>query len=561
MKTYKKHIDAFIRDKAGRDAENPPSHIWEQLDKQLDGLAPSKPPVAYRWLRNFAFLSLILLLSVFTVKKISGNAHLENNNIAAADTKHSASVSGNSVPTQNTQKTTAQAAQNPGNNENTQAAPTGNSTTANNTQPANNLNATNNPTPQNTPAVNNDKNANKVSDNKSATNSTNKSTTPKYANKDIDKHITPKNKHNPSAKTHNTKTPADEHNYAGSMNSIDNNTTAENLPATQQTIGNTSANTSTANNTKTATPPAKDQWAANTKPKPAPATTKKETVNNAIAKKHKKISQPHQRWEEGIKAGYESGFNSYAASKLAVSPYIQYNISAKVSILVQPTIKYAALAAQKVGSATSYYQVNDDGTIAQNGNSVLQSGNYVTNYTFRGTHDSIVKSYAAKGAYLEAELPILLKYYVSKKISVFGGINLLYSQVPRIIENTYTQSGIVKTMNFTDVTSTPPSSLPALPDISYSGISITNYTHPLYQSPSTGVFHIGYMVGFSYQCSKRWLFDALIEQSPVKPDVIGGYNVNTALSAPYFRLSAGYKLKKNKNKDSIFGKKDTGRGD
>jgi hypothetical protein len=58
------------------------------------------------------------------------------------------------------------------------------------------------------------------------------------------------------------------------------------------------------------------------------------------------------------------------------------------------------------------------------------------------------------------------------------------------------------------------------------------------------MLRVGYMIGLSYEYSQRWLFDALIQHSPLKPDVKDGYNLNSSLSSPYFRLSVGYKLTK-----------------
>ena len=52
------------------------------------------------------------------------------------------------------------------------------------------------------------------------------------------------------------------------------------------------------------------------------------------------------------------------------------------------------------------------------------------------------------------------------------------------------------------------------------------------------------MLGFSYEFYKRWLFDALVQQSNVSPNIQAGYNVNTALSSPYLRFTLGYKLTK-----------------
>jgi hypothetical protein len=52
------------------------------------------------------------------------------------------------------------------------------------------------------------------------------------------------------------------------------------------------------------------------------------------------------------------------------------------------------------------------------------------------------------------------------------------------------------------------------------------------------------MLGVSYEYSKRWLVDALIQQNPANKDIRGGADINVPLSATYFRLSVGYKLTK-----------------
>ena len=229
---------------------------------------------------------------------------------------------------------------------------------------------------------------------------------------------------------------------------------------------------------------------------------------------------------------------------------------------MQPSAKYAQLTTHNVGNTQSYYIVNDDGIVTQSGSSTLnlQNNTYTTNYSFTQTHDSISKSNVARGTYMEFELPILAKYYIVKQLSVYAGINLIYTHLPGITEHTYEQDGILKTVDFTTVTPAPPSTLPLSPNVSYTGTPFANYNGPLYQSLSTGKFHIGYMVGFTYQYGKRWLLDALIQQSPVSSNVIGGYNINAPLSAFYWRTSVGYKFI-NYRKDKLFGKKDTGRGD
>ena len=587
MKNYKKHIDTFIREKAGRNAQMPPSHVWENLDKQLDGLNSSKPPVSYRWMRSFGIISLVLLLSASVVMKLVGNSRTENNQTANSRSQDNNLPATNNITAgHGTAKTTAPttpATQTPAAQTNIAQtiAATENTTTAqpanNNTQPANNT------TTSTTTAS-----TIKITRQPSTADAGKNSKEEMYAANNKIPQTKTGHHHTTTNTARNRSTPTQPINNYAANNATGNNNinnTPNSAPANSTITANQSANTGTVQNNQAPQPataatnyaaapanetnktsrlqPANDQLSENKQTKPLPITTKTENISKPITKKHKKgMSVPATRWEEGIKAGYENGFNSYAASKYALAPYVQYNISAKVSLLVQPTAKYAQLTTHNVGNTQPYYIANDDGTVTQNGNSTFnpQNNTYTTNYTFSQTHDSISKSNVARGTYMEFELPILAKYYIARQLSVYAGINLIYTQLPGITEHTYEQDGILKTVDFATVTPALPTTLPLSPNVSYTGTPFANYNGPLYQSSATGKFHIGYMVGFTYQYGKRWLLDALVQQSPVSSNVIGGYNINAPLSAFYWRTSVGYKFI-NYHKDKLFGRKDTGRGD
>ena len=237
-----------------------------------------------------------------------------------------------------------------------------------------------------------------------------------------------------------------------------------------------------------------------------------------------------------------------------ISPYIQYNISPKFAVMVQPGVKFANAPVRKIGTDEIYYQTTDDGTTVQNGASVKlpvhsEGGttiyDYHTSYTFTQTHDSIVKSNTFGGAYMEYELPVLLKYNITKKSAIYGGVNIVFSQAKGVTEHTYTQKGIVTKIDSTFTTPSLPSALPPANEvITHNGTPYTNYNGPLYPTAQENKIRFGAMLGFSYEYSRRWLFDALIQQNPAKADVRGGYNINIPLSSTYFRLSVGYKLTK-----------------
>ncbi len=262
------------------------------------------------------------------------------------------------------------------------------------------------------------------------------------------------------------------------------------------------------------------------------------------------------RLEAGVKGGYESGFGTNAAQKLVGSFYLQYKLSPKFALMAQPTAKIAHLTSQTInGKQTFYNEHNDSNSTVTPIAAVYittQEGNqdtigYNQKYTFSQTHDSIVKSYAYGGTTVELELPILLKYSISDKLSVYGGINIIYDRTYGIKEQTYTAKNIAVTAD-TTVQWAPLQPSPAAPSASsvlkYTGTTSSNYAGPLYPTQSNNLLRFGYMLGFSYEFRKRWLFDALMQQGSAKSNVQGAYDINKPLALPYFRVTLGYKLGK-----------------
>jgi len=262
------------------------------------------------------------------------------------------------------------------------------------------------------------------------------------------------------------------------------------------------------------------------------------------------------RLEAGVKGGYEGGFGTNAAQKLVGSFYLQYKLSPKFALMAQPTAKIAHLTSQTInGKQTFYNEHNDSNSTVTPIAAVYittQEGNqdtigYNQKYTFSQTHDSIVKSYAYGGTTVELELPILLKYSISDKLSVYGGINIIYDRTYGIKEQTYTAKNIAVTAD-TTVQWAPLQPSPAAPSASsvlkYTGTTSSNYAGPLYPTQSNNLLRFGYMLGFSYEFRKRWLFDALMQQGSAKSNVQGAYDINKPLALPYFRVTLGYKLGK-----------------
>ena len=504
VKNYWKHIDDFFREKLGRYRETPPPDVWEALDKQLDGLIPapggaSTPRPSFRWLGHVAMVSLVAVLTVPLVKKMIG-AKVPAGNVATIE-----------VPTAVKAMHPVVALQNTGENEQSVTVErtgtnSGNSSPVQESRLIADANATQSAgiaahakTPKTKASdFKNQRKEVRTAEKKSQASAAN--TTKKTTKED--------NKEQPAAKTNEYNSSAPK---AGNTTAIDEKETAATIKPTQ----------------------------------PAPKTEKKESPKKTAAKKAE-VTPPtasFNRLGAGLKAGYEFGTNNDAAKKYTVSPYLQYNLSRKLSILVQPTAKYAQLKTASIGSSKSYYKQNADGFTKLDSSmltgAVGGTQTFTNYYTYSETHDSIVKSYKKGGDFLEFEIPILLKYKLTKSLSAYGGVNFLYHKVG-LTDQTYTKQGVGRSVDFTTSTIGMPTTIPTGRGIDYanSGAPFADYQAPV----SKGVVNVGYMLGLSYEYSNKWLFDALMEQSPAKQDVQNGYNINTPVSVPYFRLSVGYKF-------------------
>ena len=520
MKNYWKHIDDFFREKLGRYKEVPPADVWEALDKRLDGLAPA-PVSNYRWVKHAAIIAALIVLSVPLVKKYAGNTTDATKDIAA-----------------NAATSTVQAAQTAAKTANTTVEAAGNTTAQQGvTAMANAANTvTSNSTTGNTHStISTGNNYNKTQHILAAN---------KYIRTKAARHTTANKKRTNSghttADTNDNDVVVNEHIYHGSNAN----------PAPLDETNNDQSNLASPKQTLSPASPAI----------PAAGKMKKDIAGNAKTAVAKKMATSNDkagfsRFEAGIKAGFEGGFDNNAAQKLVVSPYLQYNLSRKFAIMVQPAVKGANMAEHSIGDSRSYYRLNDDGTVVLDGvvgyntaivGGVVDTTGYIAKYTATQKHDSIVKSYKYGGYYTELELPILLKYNVTKNISVYGGVNVLYTRTSGVVENTATTYGIAKSADVIVTTPANPVGIavpPAQSIINYNGNSIKEYENPYANVVKTDV-RLGYMIGVTYQYKNRWLADALIEQSPYKPQTVNNVNLNAPLSSTYFRLSIGYKLTK-----------------
>ena len=258
-----------------------------------------------------------------------------------------------------------------------------------------------------------------------------------------------------------------------------------------------------------------------------------------------------RRFVLGVKAGVETGMAVGGANKAVVSPYLQYKFSDRLSLMVQPALKMAGLSTRNVGSATTYYDVNPGTGSYKITDSALLilvlTGDTLwnRNYEYTERYDSVVKTNKTGVNYMEIELPLLLQYKLTKRLSVYGGVNTVYGKKMGVTEHTYTAKAMPKTGYVNTLAQFyAPAPAPTGTGITYTGNPLSGYTGPQYPSETGGMFRFGYMFGVSYELRKRWLADVLVQQCIVQQNLVVGYNVNRPLSVPYIRLTLGYRLSK-----------------
>jgi hypothetical protein len=587
LKNYKKHIDDFFREKLGRYRETPPADVWESLEGKLDTLKPFVPKSPFRWMWHFGMVSLITVLSVSLTRKFTHTL---------AESTPTATVAPTAAPIASEQTTPVAAAEQATNSRPGDAAvatnEAPNSGDASNDQSHQQNATTSAATAANATPIRDDKNGKQHSNSTPSTKSTNGSiaatTTAASRINALHNNTTAAAAGNTGHATTRTtqtakgKATQPQLTYASSGSGLQankrlsrsaankltrNEHKLESFFAGKNAISKLAVTEDNAvdNNTTNAATTAGEQKPANTSNAIAAAPVKvakkeiaPEVKKKAIEKVAEKVAaKPHiKRFDFGVKAGYEMGMTSPSATKWVVAPFMEYYVAPKVSILVQPGMKYATIAQRNVGKVQNYYSIGQDGKVVQNGAPVIDSIKivssnvdtyYHTNYRYTQSHDSIAKTRTYGGSYMEFELPLLLQYQVSKQLSVYGGVNLMYSRRMVVTETTYTKTGIQRTMDSTvfgtgsPTSTTPP---PMSTVFNYTGSSYSDYQGSAYPMKQENMLRVGYMIGLSYEYSQRWLFDALIQHSPLKPDVKDGYNLNSALSSPYFRLSVGYKLTK-----------------
>lgn len=556
MKNSEKNIDDFFREELGGYTETPPPALWDALEKKLVATPAPASRLPYHWLAYLAVLLITVGTSFYLYSRHTSGGYIGQGAALVADN--------NAVnATQYTNST---------NNSDSKSSPIAKGSETNSPAASSNTN----------PATE----TNNAGDNKEIV-AANLSSTPLGSNvknaahkkgsvlENSYKKLERLSKQTPANKLHKVNKGGQQQNgtllKGGNNNTV--NGVAENLAAGVSAANNSKQGGPNNNGAELATdnnPVANKQILQDAK-----TGTKKEIENKKelankpkaettpIAKPVVKKEQPkYAKFEAGIKTGYERGFDNTSAQKIVGSVYLQYNLSPKLSIMVQPGVKESYLNTLRVGKQANYYQVPEgsktmDGVrTGADSTTMLVIPNigdlgllWVRNYYYAQRHDSIVKSYKIGGSYTEFEMPLLMKYKLNKNLSVYAGVNMVMGKTLSIQETTTNYSiDIMKVVHTYGGYYSPAPPPPPIGEVfSYQGTPYSSYlaSGPLYSSKSTTQFRFGYMLGFSYEFADRWMVDGLLQQTPSTGNsTIGGVNINQALGNAYMRMTLGYKLSK-----------------
>ncbi|MBS1584391.1 MAG: hypothetical protein JSS82_02395 [Bacteroidetes bacterium] len=275
--------------------------------------------------------------------------------------------------------------------------------------------------------------------------------------------------------------------------------------------------------------------------------------NNTVASNTERRMAKPLLIESGIKAGYEIGFQHFAANKYVISPYIEYT-KGRFGLSIQPTFKWARMNhTSNLGSTDVYYNVTNQPRLVNEVDSIFaQTLTKSRTLYYEEAHDSIVvRHHIATKAYTELEVPLLLNFKATPNLQVFGGFLLDYTSIVQIQEdrtvNSYTRDAVVRQ----EYSTLAPE--PAMPDANslyqYPGVAYALYSTKGYDNVTSSKLTFGYMLGVNYTIKDRYLIDVSLLQNLSNMNYIPNDKVRGVYTQPYVRISAGYKfLQGNKKK-------------
>lgn len=255
------------------------------------------------------------------------------------------------------------------------------------------------------------------------------------------------------------------------------------------------------------------------------------------------------RFDLGIKAGYERGFESFTTNTFIIAPYLQWNISTGFAFVFQPGFRYNQLSSNSISNVTnSYHRITSETVTPNHVVDSIQPGppSIQRNYIYNSTYDSVVIGTRLKAnSYWEIELPVLLRYKIASNLAVFGGLSLMFGNIINTEEVRTSYSGQHKTSTLSFPKDTNVAQEPTIPPatgyFSYNTPDISTAPAAA-EAPSSNPARLGLMLGFSYEFGNRVSIDLMYKQTVSDMRYIQNEQIRKLYTQPNVRVMVGFKL-------------------
>ncbi len=310
-----------------------------------------------------------------------------------------------------------------------------------------------------------------------------------------------------------------------------------------------------ANRTETLAAPAPQAAAPNSNEVVStPASATPSTTPADTATENNKPRNP-LKWSYGLKTGYDFSMNKYSAGNALLGAYLQAHISKRMSVILQPTIKYTNMKRTTLDGAQSYYDVKNSSVTAlhiitpegadQYGNPVY---NIIRRYFYAQQYDSVVVTKTIKPKqYAEFELPLLLQYRLTKSLSVTGGVSANFSRLVQAEREESRFKGMMRydTAVFAKANeSSPAPEVPAIDTrIKYNYSPYADYLAQKKDDPVNNV-RFNYMLGINYALRNGLSFDLLMLSLLGNANYINDNDIKKIYKTPYIRIGVTYQIGK-----------------
>jgi|GEM_PF-4997465 len=285
------------------------------------------------------------------------------------------------------------------------------------------------------------------------------------------------------------------------------------------------------------------------------------TEKEVITKKKKPLPL-----EFGVRAGYSLGFNqTWRANKFAFAPYLEYRLPSNFSVILQPTFHTGNA---KVGtfsnSMRDYHEIISSsfdstsrlvrGAIDSSVLTPNPPDTIFRTYRYGQVYDSIHVGYRVTGKKMwDVEVPLMVKYKVSKTFAFILGGSVTYSSVLQTKEEMTRYSGLKKEYTeqiapgtyYTTVQGQAPPEGPvpkSFSDLFTYNTDVYSGYQPRPESTNSNFFRYGFMLGASASFSERLMIDVLIHKTGVDASAVPDKELQQLYTQPYMRIMLGYKL-------------------